>query len=191
MSSNQGEQNSIESSKSSDEIIFREIKNFKSIEEIKIEAESNKDLPESYHAIYDISPENILLLLYMKLDSKASDNEKVKYFYENMYLIEAEKRKELYEKYSILFKNDINKYPGKCLVQTKKIKEVFKDVLKLLQAEINGNKFYEYLQKDYYIYPIPNYFIPFSEGNEDLIYSYLIIVIYNTFCFEKSKPDEN
>lgn len=141
--------------------------------------------------IFMIYPDNILLLINMKLDSKASDNERVKYFYENMYLIDAEKRKELYEKYFFLFKNDINKYRGKCLVQTKKIKEVFKDVLKFMKVENNGNKLYECLPKDYYIYPSPNYFIPFSEGNEDLIYSYLIIVIYNIFCFEKSKPDES
>lgn len=55
MLSNQKEQNSNESNKSSDEIIFRENDNFKSIEEIKIESESKKDLPESYHDIYDIS----------------------------------------------------------------------------------------------------------------------------------------
>ena len=79
MLSNQKEQNSNESNKSSDEIIFRENNNFKSIEEIeeiKIEAESKKDLPESYHDIYDISPDNILLLINRKLDSKASDNER-------------------------------------------------------------------------------------------------------------------
>ena len=33
--------------------------------------------------------------------------------------------------------------------------------------------------------------MPFSEGNEDLIYSYLILVIYKTFCLEKSKPEED
>ena len=117
-------------------------------------------------------------------------NEKINYFYENMYLLNASDRKNMFEDFQDIFKNskDQEKYKDTCIVQTRKIKEVFKDVLLLMKKEKTANKFQDSLQKKYYIGSVPNSFIPFNEGNEDLIFSYLILSIYDTFCIKKSKP---
>ena len=122
--------------------------------------------------------------------SNLTINEKINYFYENMYLLNTSDRKNLFEDYQDIFKNSENQklYRDTCIVQTRKMKEVFKEVLLLMKKEKIPNKFQQSFQKKYYIGSAPNCFIPYNEGNEDLIFSYLILTIYNTFCVKKSKP---
>ena len=114
-------------------------------------------------------------------------NEKVNNFYKNMYLLKAEDRKILYEQFNDIFQKD-KKEPENCYVQTKEIKEVFKNVLLYISKEDNGNNLLNALKNEYYIHSVDDYFIPFNEGGEDLVYSYLIIAIFNTFFLKKSIP---
>ena len=63
---------------SSEDYALNEIRNLKSIEEIKEEAKYKT--PQEYKAIYDIDPENNYILVKDKLESNANEKDKISFF---------------------------------------------------------------------------------------------------------------
>ena len=183
--------NEINQSKSSGDSSFNDIKDFKSIEEIKKEANS-KINPIEYKSIYDIDSYNNMALIKEKFESNAKDEDKIQFFYNNMYLLTTEDRKSFYEKHIQIFKNsnEQKKFPQTILVQTKPIKEVFKNILELMKTS-KCNELQNSLTKENYIYSVPDCFIPLNEGDEDLVFSYLTLNIYRAFCEKRSKPEND
>ena len=190
-------QSSSESNKSED-IILNNLDNFKSIKEIKRKAELFNQKPEEYKAIFDIDPNNNKILIDQMFKSNKPDNEKVNFFYDNMYFLTTDARENLYKNNILVFNNIKNqadkkaheKLKGVNLVQTGEIKQVFKNVLNFMNKTDNPNNLINSLQHEYYI-NFPSCFIPLNEGNDNIIFTYLINVIYIVFCVDKSEPKNN
>ena len=71
------------------------------------------------------------------------------------------------------------------------MKEIFENVLKTMKSFDEYNKLKDSLEQENYINSVPNCFIPINEGDENLVFCYLIYNIYSTFCIKKSKPEDS
>jgi len=173
---------------SSEDYTLNEIRNLKSLEEIKEEAKFKT--PQEYKAIYDIDPQNNYILVKDKLESNANENEKINFFYENMYLLNTKDRESLFKEYNNIFKNSEKQklYPNVTFVQTKSIKEIFYNVLKIMKFSDDYKILKDSLEQENFINSVPNCFIPINEGDENLVFCYLTYNIYTAFFIKKSKP---
>ena len=180
-------------SKNSLDIYFKDNKTtLKSIDEIKKEAFKEKDKPINYNSIFDIDSKINYLLIEEQFKSGLPISEKINYFYKKMYLLNFSDRIKLYNKYNQILMNseEQKKYKNTNIIQKRSTKEIFKDVLKLISEHTPPNDFQNSLCTNNYISQIPECFIPINEGNEEIIFSYLIINIFTALCEKKSLPED-